>query len=146
MSIVCWCARTLSHATSIATHICANLSVDMTMRLQNACVELNFNMPRATLCQLPNAKCELRTTNSGDHGHRANVQTAYVPTNGRSLLVCLTPNSLLFDPMCTKLPLGSIAVQGKPSHFMPAPWPSYRVSCSCFSRGLLEQNSRKLSS
>lgn len=64
------------------------------MRLQNACVELHFNMPRATVCGL----C----------------------ANGVSLSLCLTPNSVLFDPMCTKLPLGCLAAQGKLSHFMPA--------------------------
>lgn len=103
MSIVCcWWVYSRTHMYSDTTHththtnICVNLSVDMTMRLQNACVELHFNMPRATLCGL----C----------------------ANGVLLShsLCLTPNSVLFDPMCTKLPLGCLAAQGKLSHFMPA--------------------------
>lgn len=150
MSIVCWCASTHSHAHSHTHTLVLQLYTYVRIyRLtwQCGCKMLASNWTsichgrRSANCQTPNANCELRTPETTDN--RANVRTAYVPTNGRSLLVCLTPNSLLFDPMCTKIPLGSMAVQGKPSHFMPASWPSYRVSCSSMSRGLLEQNSKK---
>nr|DAA03834.1 TPA_inf: HDC12017 [Drosophila melanogaster] len=104
----------------VCGHVCVNLSVDMTMQLQNAGVEQHFNVLPAS-ARVP--ECHSFPVPGPGPGSRPVPVPAPLPLPAANYFCGLPttlsvllfpslsehphyPDSLLFDPLCTRPPLG----------------------------------------
>lgn len=111
----------------VCGHVCVNLSVDMTMQLQNAGVEQHFNVLPAS-ARVP--ECHSFPVPGPGPGSRPVPVPAPLPLPAANYFCGLPttlsvllfpslsehphyPDSLLFDPLCTRPPLGGMADLGE---------------------------------